>query len=277
MHQTHIRHRLEGIRAKQPWLVLSAAEKFYVASSDNPAISHFYSFEAGSQGKETVAIPDGCVDVLFDCDASQPTAEVFGTPMSAIDIELKSRHRYFGVRFASGIIPDCMKISAQELIEHHYSLLDVIPQTEQLFEAIVSQDNFSDQVAICKSFFEGKTPRQMAPLTQAVVRFIFEHQGNIRVDELADVTGYTTRTIQRQFRADIGMSPKQFSRIIRCQTAVHQINHSSAVTFSDMAFDLGFSDQPHFLREFKKLVHATPMSYQSQVKQQTYYDRIQYL
>ncbi|WP_417553695.1 helix-turn-helix domain-containing protein [Marinomonas fungiae] len=277
MHQTHIRHRLEGIRAKQPWLVLSAAEKFHVATSDNPAISHFYSFEAGNPGPETVAIPDGCVDVLFDCDASQPTAEVFGTPMSAIGIELKSRHRYFGVRFASGIIPDCMKLSAQELIEHHYSLLDVIPQTEQLFEAIVSQNNFADQVAICQSFFAGKTPRPMAPLTQAVVRFIFEHQGNIRVDELADVTGYTTRTIQRQFLADIGMSPKQFSRIIRCQSAVYQINHSSTVTFSDIAFDLGFSDQPHFLREFKKLVHATPMSYQSQVKQQTYYDRIQYL
>ena len=274
-HQNTI-DRLGKIRSKQPWLVLSAAEKFSVASSTNPAISHFYSFEMSRSKQETIAIPDGCVDIIFDCDASRPTAEVFGTPMEAIDIHLVEDHRYFGVRFASGIIPDCLRVSAQELIEHHFSLQDVIPHADQLFETVVSQSNFSDQVASFQQFFEGTSARQLAPLTQAVVQRIFALQGNVRIDELAELTGYTTRTIQRQFRADMGMTPKQFGRIVRCQSAVYQINHSDQVVFSDMAFDLGFSDQPHFLREFKKLVHATPMTYQNRVKQQTYLERIQH-
>ncbi|MFD1383137.1 helix-turn-helix domain-containing protein [Rhodanobacter aciditrophus] len=268
--------RLERIRSKQPWLVLSAAEKFYIAGSNNPAISHFYSFKAGDNVEESFAIPDGCVDMLFDCDATCPTAGVFGTPMSAIDIELKRQHQYFGVRFASGVIPDCLKVSAEELIEHHFDFVDVVPHANQLFEAIISEKSFASQVASFQQFFEGKANRVMSPLTRYVVANIFEQQGNVRIDAMAQETGYTTRTIQRQFRADMGMSPKAFGRIIRCQSAVYHINHHDQVVFSDMAFDLGFSDQSHFLREFKKLVKATPMAYQNRVKQQTYYDRIQH-
>ncbi|WP_249977884.1 helix-turn-helix transcriptional regulator [Vreelandella olivaria] len=266
---------LKGIRSKQPWLVLTAAQKFSVAGSNNPAISHFYSFEKSPSAQATMAIPDGCIDILFDCDASSPKAEVFGTPMVAIDIHLECQHRYFGVRFASSIIPNCLKLSAEELVEHQFSLQEVIPHTDQLFEAVVEEADFAAQVASFQQFFENKQARQLSPLTQAIVRFTGERQGNVRIDELAELTGYSTRTIQRQFRADMGMSPKAFGRIIRCQSAVYIINHRNQVTFSDMAFELGFSDQPHFLKEFKKLVSATPMSYQHCVRQQTYLDRIQ--
>ncbi|WP_236037331.1 helix-turn-helix domain-containing protein [Marinomonas vulgaris] len=49
-----------------------------------------------------------------------------------------------------------------------------------------------------------------------------------------------------------------------------------AVAFSDLACDLGFSDQSHFLREFKKLVSVTPLDYLHQVKQETYVSRLRY-
>jgi AraC-like DNA-binding protein len=276
MQQSRVVNRLETIRSKQPWLVLSAAEKFSLAGSDSPAISHFYSFETTDVNQETIAIPDGCVDIIFDCDSSGATAEVFGTPMKAIDIKLDRQHRYFGVRFVSGVMPDCLDISAEELIEHHFSLQDVIPHANQLIDTIVEETNFAAQVRLFKQFFERKTVRKLSPLTQTIVSFTLEHQGNIRIDELADLTGYTTRTIQRQFRADMGMSPKAFGRIIRCQCAVYDLNHKDKITFSDLACDLGFSDQSHFLHEFKKLVSTTPLDYLHRVKHETYTSRIQY-
>lgn len=268
---------LKKIRSKQPWLVLSAEREFSVVGSKNPAISHFYSFEKNATAEETMAIPDGCIDIVFDCDSSSPRADVFGTPMSATDISLECQHRYFGVRFASSVIPHCFQISAAELVEHHFSLQEVIPHANQLFEAVVGEADFAAQVAAFQDFFHNEQVRQLSSLTQAVISLTHERQGNIRVDELSELTGYSTRTIQRQFRADMGMSPKDFGRVVRCQSAVYMINHHNQVTFSDMAFDLGFSDQPHFLKEFKKLVSTTPKSYQRLVKQETYLGRIQSL
>lgn len=44
----------------------------------------------------------------------------------------------------------------------------------------------------------------------------------------------------------------------------------------DLAFDLGFSDQSHFLREFKQLVSTTPQHYQRTLTQNVYHERIIY-
>jgi len=266
---------LARIRSKQPWMVLSAAEQFSLAGSDQPTISHYYGFEAGDSSEPIFAIPDGCVDILFDCDKTSPKAEVYGTPMEAMQIELIPKHRYFGVRFASGIMPDWLDVSAKELIEQHVSFLNVASESEQVFDAIVSESDFLSQVTSFKEYFNGKKARHFSPLTTAAIKHICDHQGNVRIDELEVLTGYTTRTIQRQFLSDLGLSPKVFCRIVRCQSAVYAINHKE-ITFSDMACDLGFTDQSHFLKEFKKLVSATPMTYQGRIKQHTYLDKIHY-
>ena len=271
-----IANRLETIRFKQPWLVLGAANTFSLACPENPTISHCYSFEASDSEAPTIAIPDGCVEVLFDCGNSDASAKVYGTPMSAMDTGIQSGHRYFGVRFVSGAIPACMQASAEEIVNHQFNFVDVVPHAHQLVENIINSNDFCDQVACFKRFFDKTTARPLSQLTQSMVSIIVARKGNVRIDELALATGYTTRTLQRQFRADIGMSPKAFSRIVRCQSAVYCINHCDDVDFLDMACTLGYSDQSHFLREFKKCVQVTPMAYQKQVKQQSYLDRIQF-
>lgn len=268
---------LAGIRSKQPWLVMNAADKFLLSGSDDQTISHFYSFESRNTEEQTFAIPDGCVDILFDCDESRPSAEVFGTPMEAITIELNKNHRYFGVRFASGVMPDFLNASAGDLVGHHYNLLDIVPHANQMFEDIVSSSDFAEQAALFGRFSNNKEIRKPSDLTSQALRSICETNGTIRINDLEDLTGYTSRTLQRQFRADMGMSPKAFCRIIRCQSAVYDINHGDEVAFSDLACDLGFSDQAHFQREFKKLVNATPLDYLNRVKHETYLKRIQYL
>jgi len=268
--------RVSGIHSKQPWFVLGAAQDFLLYHSDIPSISHFYSFETDVLTEQVLAIPDGCVDILFDCDEFRPSAKVCGTTLAASNAEFISNHRYFGVRFAPGMIPDFLDVSANELIEHQLNFLDVAPKFCHFFELIVRSNVFADQVAFFEEFYSNQSIRQPSKLTLEAMDEIFVHKGNIQIQDIAETTGYTTRTIQRQFRADMGISPKAFSRIIRCQSAVYDINHSKGVTFSDLACDLGFSDQAHFLREFKKLVSVTPLDYLHRVKQETYVSRLRY-
>lgn len=266
---------IERIRTKQPWMVLCAADKYSLTGSENPLISHFYSFRPRSAEKVFV-IPDGCIDILFDCDRHQPSAEVYGTPMKADNVSLKPGNRYFGVRFATGVIPERFRISAEELVQHHFLLEDVLPGSQSLVEQIVTQEYFEHQVSLFDRFFSSLEKRHFSSLTSFVVREIFERNGALQMHELETLTGYSLRSIQREFRADMGITPKAYSRIVRCQSAVYQINHRAKLTFSDLAIDLGFSDQPHFLREFKQLVSATPLSYQRKVRHQSYADRIHY-
>ncbi|WP_021020215.1 helix-turn-helix domain-containing protein [Vibrio gazogenes] len=281
MSKASIVKRVAGIHAKQPWFVLSAAQDFSLCSSDIAEVSHFYGFEADSSASLTLAIPDGCIDILFDCDATSPTAYVCGTTLEATRANFVHQHRYFGVRFVPGVIPDFLNASASEMINHLLRLHDVVPTCNALFEQVVSAPTFVQQVTLTQQFLKDKLlnnrrRRRFSPLTSQAIELICHHKGNIQIKQLEALTGYTSRTLQRQFLGDLGLSPKAFSRIIRCQSAVYHINHQQQVIFSDLAYGLGFSDQSHFLREFKRLVSATPLDYQKRVKHETYLNRIRY-
>lgn len=263
-----------AISSGQPWFVIRAAKHYNLVMSDDPTISHFYSFEADQSQGLTFAVPDGCIDIMFDCDQANPTAIVCGSTLEARSAALMHKHRYFGVRFAMGVLPDFLDASAHELVDHELNLLDLTPRFESVFTEIVGEQHFTDQVAMFRRFYAGKTPRKASGSTSEAVRVIRERKGDIRIQQLEDLTGYSSRTLQRQFQTDMGMSPKAFSRIVRCQSAIHEINRQEKVIFSELACDLGFSDQPHFLREFKKLVSTTPLDYQRRVQQSAYLTRI---
>ncbi|MCA0936836.1 AraC family transcriptional regulator [Vibrio alginolyticus] len=268
---------ISGIHSKQPWFVLSSEQFLTRLSSDNPEVSHFYSFKAGSSEAPTTAIPDGCIDIVFDCDADTSGALVCGTRLEASSVIFERSHRYFGVRFNPGVKPDFLHASAGELTNKEYCLQDVMPHSAQLIDYVLEAKDFSKQAEAVSQFLNvltTKSQRSPANVTRQIVAKICQHKGNIQVQELERFSGYTSRTLQRMFKNDIGLSPKGFSRAIRCQSAVYDINHSNNLTFSDLATDLGFSDQPHFLREFKKLVNVTPLDYQNRVKEKTYLERI---
>lgn len=265
-----------GMQFKQPWFVIRAAGYFSVALSNDPSISHFYSFVSDASDTMTFTIPDGCIDIFFDCDEMNPSVGVYGTRTRASYLDLPRGHRFVGVRFAPGFMPDFLKISSDELIDTNCDLLEVTSKAERLFELVVREKSFANQVALIKQFLQEKAaPRLSSKLTLPVVNKICAEKGNLCIKDLEALTGYTNRTLLRSFQRDMGMSPKAFARIIRCQSAVYKIHHD-ALAFSDLATDLGFSDQSHFLREFKQLVSTTPLDYQKQVRQDSFVQKMRY-
>jgi len=261
---------------EQPWFVLNAAQHYSMIASENPSISHFYSFDVAPSAQMTLAVPDGCVDIVFDCDPLNPRARVCGTTLEARGANMLCNHHYFGVRFAPGIIPDFLDVMAEEIPDCEFNFLDVVPDARLAFERIVQSNNFSRQIALFNAFFTTRLVRKASSLTLLILHAMQQQKGNIRVDQLATLSGYTSRTLQRQFRHDTGLSPKAFSRILRCQSALDSMHVTQGLSFSDLAFDLGFSDQSHFLREFKKFVSTTPCDFQRRIASDAWRHRLRY-
>lgn len=259
---------------EQPWFVLNSS-RYSVMPSEHPAISHFYAFDV-AQSANLLAVPDGCVDIVFDCDATRPTARICGTPLAAQAVELHQNHHYFGVRFSPGVIPGFINVLAEELTESELDLLEVSGFAQRIFENIVQAPLLGDQMRLFNDYLAPRLMGKTSTLTAMVIQQALRHRGDIRIQQLEDLSGYTSRTLHRQFSQDTGMSPKTFCRIIRCQAALDTLNTQHDVSFSELALDLGFSDQSHFLRDFKKLVSTTPCDYQRKMAQNAYTDRINY-
>lgn len=269
---------INNVRPEQPWFVFNAARHYSIMASQNPEISHYYCFEAAQTPQPTLAMPDGCVDVIFDCDSHAPVAGVYGTPLEARTFDLKPGHRYFGARFAPGVVPDFLHLDASSMINGEFLLGDVVADCGGVIEQIVAPETaFPCQVQIFDRCFTRRNNQGRAPITRALIKIIQQRNGNIRVDDMAALSGYTCRTIQRQFRQDTGLTPKAFCRIIRCQWALKSLlGGPQGQSFSELALELGFYDQSHFLSEFKRLTSVTPLNYQRLIDGAVFHDRIRY-
>lgn len=86
--------------------------------------------------------------------------------------------------------------------------------------------------------------------------------GDVAIQQLADAAGLSLRHFQRRFRALTGLNPKHYARICRIGHAVHLRQLRPEASWTSLAFEAGYSDQPHFIRDFKALTGSLPSGFQ---------------
>ena len=69
---------------------------------------------------------------------------------------------------------------------------------------------------------------------------------------------YSDRHIRREFKRFIGISPRCFSRIVRLQSALKEIQENKKKSMVDIALEHGFYDHSHFTHEFKEFYGKPP-------------------
>lgn len=83
----------------------------------------------------------------------------------------------------------------------------------------------------------------------------------IRVTRFANQSGKSVRTLHRQIRQSTGLAPKRLLATGRFSRVVHQLA-ISASKLSGIASDLGFADQAHLTRDFRKHTGLSPGAFQ---------------
>lgn len=79
----------------------------------------------------------------------------------------------------------------------------------------------------------------------------------VSVTALADGACLGKRQFERVFREQVGMNPKEYARIVRFQKSMW-LMQSGICDYAGIACECGYSDQSHFIREFKAMSGSTP-------------------
>lgn len=245
-------HNNLKIRPKQPYFVM-ASSKYYKSVILKYGISHFYSFELTEEKDNAVlAIPDGCVDILFCCDESHPEARICGTVLSPSVVFNQNAAYYFGVRFLPGKVPDICSLPMSEIIDQE------LPLDTYLHYYILSG---------------GYNPKQN--LREYLISQIILSTGNLSIGELSAQTGYSERYINKIFKAYYGMTPKMFSKMMRFQYLLDNLNlNMEHVDFAELAQITGYYDQSHMMKDFKSFTKTTPRKYLLSLEHENYDDRL---
>ena len=94
-----------------------------------------------------------------------------------------------------------------------------------------------------------------------MVYAVARDRGILSVDDLVARYRMNKRTLQRLFAKYVGVSPKWVIQRYRLHEAAERLAAEPSVAQSSLAADLGYSDQAHFVRDFKAVVGTSPAAY----------------
>src|SRR4030095_11745208 len=130
---------------------------------------------------------------------------------------------------------------------------------ERLCEARTSVDRFQLLQEALLSRLCHRVEQHYA--VSAALEMYGKNQAGPRVREAAKYLGLSQRRFIQVFKAEVGMTPKLFSRIQRFQQTRTVIQQNPSISWADLAVDLGYFDQSHFIREFLEFPGLSPTDY----------------
>jgi AraC-like DNA-binding protein len=260
----------------QPFFV-QCTNRYYKKTLVGSPVAHFYSFTADRGDSQIMAVPDGCIDILFSCDPHRPEAAVCGTVTENTCVAIEPGITYFGVRFHPGVLSLCFGVKDADLVNNRFLLSD-LPGGRQLVEQIVETDAFTGRIDLFAGrFLSGIGDWMDSPsgrLLGALLGLILSRSGDVQVRELEAETGYSFRYIDKVFHSHMGVSPKAYCKFIRFQNFLHRMNTQGGQTLVNFAVDAGYYDHSHMLRDFKAFTSLSPQQYKRTIDLPVYNRKI---
>jgi AraC-like DNA-binding protein len=101
----------------------------------------------------------------------------------------------------------------------------------------------------------------------SLARRIIAQQGQLSVSDLVRDQSLSQRQIERRFNEVVGVPPKRLARIMRFQCALDSIYSKPNRELTEIAYEHGYSDQSHFISDFKLLLGKTPSAVRREASQ----------
>ncbi|MCF6409671.1 helix-turn-helix domain-containing protein [Pseudalkalibacillus salsuginis] len=241
-------------------------------------ISEFVDFIWYMQGynpahSRELAFPDGSAEVVIDLleDTTQlydhksrelvlNGSVVCGPHSNYFVIDTSSESKVLGIHFKPGGLRPFIPMPLHELLNTHVSL-------QMLWGARATE--------LREELLELSTPEEMFPVLERrllmllsgnfeshpVVRYALNHIDRVRVGNLMQHIGMSHRRFIELFKAEVGMTPKRLSRIIRFQEVLQLTGNKEEINWTDIALQCGYYDQAHFIKDFQSFSGVSPSHY----------------
>lgn len=193
-----------------------------------------------------------------------------GTVLSGVQsrycvIDTAEQESVAGIVFKPGGTVPFFRVPAQEACDADIPL-DVlwgcraIELREQLLEAPDPQAKLDALERVLAEMC--KLPGPHPAVVFALKTFV--HRPNeTTISAVSEMAGLSPKRFIERFKGAVGVAPKHYCRILRFQRALASAENGHGVDWTRIAFDCGYFDQAHFIRDFRSFAGVTPTMYQA--------------
>ncbi len=201
--------------------------------------------------------------------SERPAARVYGLITRLSRRHLVGQGWTVAAKTTTGGLGALLNRPAREITDRALSFAEALGvDGDELLARVSAAPTPSRRVELLRGALEGVVAHQVPQrLDQARevarVAAIAETDRSVtRVEQLATSAGVSVRTLQRLFGEYVGASPAWVIRRWRIIEAAESATRDPAtVTWAELADTLGYSDQAHLVRDFRRHLGTTPAAY----------------
>ncbi|WP_461451492.1 helix-turn-helix domain-containing protein [Mucilaginibacter sp.] len=187
-----------------------------------------------------------------------PKCMIIGPQLMRVNIKMGHNNLVARVGFQPGALHRLVKFPMHDI-------LDYVCDGEDVFGNVVNEvheklNEAKDAIAIkneIEKFLMQQQAHAESPFTSAITQLV-NFNGNVSIAYLASQAGLSTRQFERRCNKYIGLPPKLFARITRFSKAYRMHQKFPQLTWTAIAYQCGYFDQMHFIRDFKEFAGVTP-------------------
>lgn len=252
----------------------------YQPHSDLASIVKFYwtlevPFDPKNQKQKIV--PDGCVEMTFNFgdEIKRYTSENdFVLHSGAMVMGQRTQSHYilpignvdtFAVCFYPIGFANFVEMPLENLADKELPIAELFGQTEatELEQQMIQAIDNQQRIYIINTFLLRKLNEKntVSNIVKSTVDALLKTNGTTPINVLLKDDISKRRQLERHFRKQIGISPKQLSKAIRLQATLNLLLNKKSETLTDIAYENDYFDQNHFIKDFKDLVGITPKEF----------------
>jgi len=246
-------------------------ERYHPAPDLEPWVEHHWSVEwdlRGSAPQRVETLPHPSVHLIFEAGGQ---SRVAGPSHARFSRLLEGKGAVFAVKFKPAGFHSFVKVPISRFADRTIPFPEVFGAAgEQLDRAVLAAAQDSERVTVVEDFLRGRRPEHDddADRVSEMVHRVSRDVEICKVEQLAARDGLNRRTLQRLFAKYVGVSPKWVIQRYRLHEAAERLAAGQSIDQAGLALDLGYSDQAHFVRDFKSIVGVSPAAYARAARRQ---------
>jgi AraC-like DNA-binding protein len=252
----------------------------YKPHKDLESIVKFYwtlevPFDPNNQKQKIV--PDGCIEMTFNFGDKirrytsdndfilHPNAMVMGQRTKSFDILPTGNVDTFAICFYPIGFANFVKIPLDNLVDQETPVSDLFGQLEanELEQKMIQAVDTQHRINIIETFLLKILNKKntISSIVKSTVNALLKTKGTATINAILKDDVSKRRQLERHFKKQIGISPKQLSKAIRLQATLNLLLNKKSNTLTDIAYESEYFDQNHFIKDFKELVGVTPKEF----------------
>lgn len=194
---------------------------------------------------------------------------LFGQTIKPISLDVKGSFKLLVVKLYPFAVRILLGIDPKKLNDNCYDLRRVEHgNTHDTIEKLNKVEDYNRLVRLIGNYIDKLVKHASINPNYAIklaTNLMLKSKGTVRIQEVCERLSVPERTLQRHFSREIGVTPKQFAKIIQFSESMNQVIDSDYSNLSDIGYDAGYADQSHFIRTFKRYTGKTPKEFQKQL------------